>query len=358
MAMIPHSPLASSVPAQERILVIYTGGTIGMQQHAEGLAPSGDFATRMAKALSQLPLAQQQSLPPYKVVSYTTLIDSSAATPLTWQQLAHDINDQLTAFAGFVIIHGTDTLSWTAASLAYQLQGLDRPVVVTGSMLPLESPDSDALHNLHGALQFADKPELQEVAIYFAGQLLRGARAIKQHSEAANAFASPNYPMLGERVGDDFVYYPSRGLGLQQRGAPRFELPDYRLVNQGEIVRIALWPGVAAWQLDAWLSDSRVKGALLQLWGAGNLPDDPHLLNVLARATGEGKLLAAISQCPQGSVHLGAYAAGHGLSDAGVVAGDDMTPEAAFTKLAHLLAQPLALEDQRQRFLTPLVGER
>ncbi len=356
--MNPYSPLADSVPSQERILVIYTGGTIGMQQHAEGLTPGGDFTNRMATALNQLPLAQQQSLPPYEVVSYTTLIDSSAATPLTWQQIAHDINDQLTAYAGFVIIHGTDTLSWTAASLAYQLQGIDRPVIVTGSMLPLESPGSDALDNLHGALQFAAKPELQEVAIYFAGQLLRGARAIKQHSEAANAFASPNYPLLGERVGEDFVYYPSRGLGLQQRGAPRFELPDYRLVNQGEIVRIALWPGISAWQLDAWLSDARVKGALLQLWGAGNLPDDPSLLHVLAKASGEGKLLAAISQCLQGSVHLGAYAAGHGLSDAGVLAGDDMTPEAAYTKLAHLLAQPLALEDQRQRFLTSLIGER
>lgn len=356
--MSPYSPLAESVPTQERILVIYTGGTIGMQQHADGLAPGGDFTIRMATALNQLPLAQQQSLPPYEVISYTTLIDSSAATPLTWQQIARDINDQLTAYAGFVIIHGTDTLSWTAASLAYQLQGLDRPVVVTGSMRPLESPGSDALDNLQGALQFAAKPMLQEVAIYFAGQLLRGSRAIKQHSEAANAFASPNYPLLGERVGDDFIYYLSRGLGLQQRGAPRFELPDYRLVNQGEIVRIALWPGITAWQLEAWLSDSRVKGALLQLWGAGNLPNAANLLDVLARASGEGKLLAAISLCPQGSVHLGAYAAGHGLSDAGVLAGDDMTPEAAFTKLAHLLAQPLTLEDQRQRFLTSLVGER
>ena len=352
--MPPYSPVANN----ERILVIYTGGTIGMQLHAQGLAPSGNFASRMAGALAQLPLAQQQALPAYEVISYSTLIDSSAASPLTWQQLARDINDQLTSYAGFVIIHGTDTLSWTAASLAYQLQGLDRPVVVTGSMRPLEAPKSDALANLHGALQFAANPSLQEVAIYFAGQLLRGTRAIKQHSDAADAFASPNYPLLGERVDDDFVYYPSRGLGRQQRGAPRFELPDYRLVNQGEVVRVVLWPGISAWQLDTWLSDSRVKGALLQLWGAGNLPNDLRLLDVLAKASGEGKLLAAISQCPQGSVHLGAYAAGHGLSDAGIMAGDSMTPEAAYTKLVHLLAQPLTSEDQRQRFLTSLVGER
>ncbi|MGP9687172.1 asparaginase [Halomonas sp. AOP25-F1-15] len=358
MAMATYSRLADNIPRQERILVIYTGGTIGMRQEAQGLAPSGDFASRMDSALARLSLAQRQALPSYEVISYATLIDSSAATPLTWQQLASDINERLMAYSGFVIIHGTDTLSWTAASLAYQLLGLDRPVVLTGSMLPLEAPGSDALDNLHGALQFAANPALQEVAIYFAGQLLRGTRTIKHHSQALKAFASPNYPLLGERVGDDFVYYPSRGLGLQQRGAPRFELPDYRLVDRGEIVRITLWPGISAWQLGTWLSDSRVKGALLELWGAGNLPDDPSLLNVLAKASGEGKLLAAISQCQQGSIHLGAYAAGHGLSDAGILSGDDMTPEAAFTKLAHLLAQPLSLDDQRQRFLTPLVGER
>lgn len=356
--MATYSRLADSVPRQERILVIYTGGTIGMHQESHGLSPGGDFAARMESALGRLSLAQRQALPAYEIISYATLIDSSAATPLTWQQIARDINDRLMSYSGFVIIHGTDTLSWTAASLAYQLLGVDRPVVLTGSMLPLEAHGSDALDNLHGALQFAATPALQEVAIYFAGQLLRGARAIKHHSQAFNAFVSPNYPVLGERVGDDFVYYPSRGLGLQQRGAPRFELPDYRLVDRGEILRIALWPGISAWQLDAWLSDSRVKGALLQLWGAGNLPDDPSLLNVLAKASGEGKLLAAISQCPQGNIQLGAYAAGHGLSDAGILSGDDMTPEAAFTKLAHLLAQPLSLNDQRQRFLTPLVGER
>ncbi|CAN0589956.1 unnamed protein product, partial [Ectocarpus sp. 12 AP-2014] len=273
--MSPHSPFANATSNAERILVIYTGGTIGMQQYADGLAPSGDFALRMAAALTQLSPAQQRALPLYDILSYSTLIDSSAATPLTWQHLAHDINNQLAAYAGFVIIHGTDTLSWTAASLAYQLQGLDRPVVLTGAMQPLEASGGDGLENLYGALQFAAKPMLQEVTIYFAGKLLRGARAIKQHSEAFDAFASPSYPLLGERVGDDYVYYPSRGLGLQQRGAPRFELPDYRPVNQGEVIRIVLWPGISAWQLDAWLGDSRIKGALLQLWGAGNLPNDP-----------------------------------------------------------------------------------
>ncbi|RUR30474.1 asparaginase [Vreelandella nanhaiensis] len=356
--MSTFSPLANPTSRHERLLVIYTGGTIGMQQATSGLAPGGNFAQRMAAALGQLPVDQQQSLPAYDVISYTSLIDSSAATPLNWQQLARDIATRLTDYRGFVVIHGTDTLSWTASSLAYQLQGLDRPVVLTGAMLPLEAPGSDGLDNLHGALRFAAQTGLQEVTIYFANRLMRGVRSIKQHSEALAAFATPGYPLLGERVGNDFVYYPSQGLGIQQRGAPRFELPDYQGIYQGQVVRIALWPGMAAWQLAAWLGDSRVKGAVLQLWGAGNLPDDPALLHVLAEASGEGKLLAAISLCPEGSIHMGAYAAGQGLADTGVLSGDAMTPEAAYTKLVHLLAQPAGLDIQRQRFLTALVGER
>lgn len=354
-----QAPLLADVQqSQERLLVIYTGGTIGMQPQANGLTPAGEFSSRLAHALNQLPVRLQQSLPAYDVISYSTLIDSSAATPLTWQQLATDIAERFTDYRGFVVIHGTDTLSWTAASLAYQLQGLDRPVVLTGAMAPLEAHHSDALDNLHGALRFAANSALQEVAIYFAGRLMRGTRAIKQHSEAVDAFSSPSYPLLGERVGDDFILYPSRGLAYQQRGAPRFELVDYQPVAHGEVVRITLWPGMAAWQLEAWLSHPSVKGALLQLWGAGNVPDNPALLAVIAKASGEGKLIAAISQCPQGSVHMGAYAAGHGLVNAGVLSGDDMTPEAAYTKLVHLIAQPLSLEDQRRRFLTALVGER
>ncbi|XKH61453.1 asparaginase [Halomonas sediminis] len=352
------SSVASNAPRDARVLVIYTGGTIGMQMSEHGLAPSGNFAQRLDHALTQLSPRQRQQLPSFDILSDLPLIDSSAANATTWQQLASDIVAQHQAYSGFVILHGTDTLSWSAASLAYQLQGLDRPVILTGAMEPLEVANGDALENIQGALHFAANPALQEVAIYFAGQLLRGVRACKQHSESANAFASPNYPLLGERIGDDFIYYQGRGLAVLQRGAPRFELPDYSPLTQGAVVRVALWPGITAWQLSAWLDDSRVRGALLQLWGAGNLPPEPELLNVLASASGEGKLVAAISQCPQGSVHLGNYAAGHGLVEAGVLSGDGMTPEAAYTKLVHLLAQPLTTVDQRRRFLTPLVGER
>ncbi|QOR38718.1 asparaginase [Billgrantia diversa] len=344
--------------ADRPVLVLYTGGTLGMLPSAEGLVPGGDIESRLRQALAGLPPSRQARLPRFTVQSVNDPIDSSAASPRDWQRLGAIIADQVSEHAGVVVLHGTDTLAWTASSLAYQLQGLDRPVVVTGAMQPLEAEGSDALGNIELALRYAAKPELQEVAVAFAGRLLRGVRTRKTHSEAADAFASLNYPVLGERIDDDAILYPGRGLEAQQRGAPRFELPDYSMLADGNVVRLVLWPGIQAWQLDAWLGDPRVRGALLEVWGGGNVPPDPELIGVLAKASGEGKLVAAISQCPIGGVAPGHYAAGQGLLQAGVLSGDAMTSEAAMTKLVHLLAQPLDEQERRRRFLTPLVGER
>ncbi|MCE9662209.1 asparaginase [Halomonas sp. M5N1S17] len=350
--------MITSSSADRTVLVLYVGGTLGMVASPRGLAAGGNITTRLRDALATLPPTRQARLPAFVVQATEKPIDSSAATAIDWQRLGHTIAKALPDYAGVVVLHGTDTLAWTAASLAYQLQGLDRPVIVTGAMLPLEAPDSDALANVELALRFATEPRLQEVAVAFADKLFRGVCARKLHSEAADAFVSPNYPLLGERVGDDTVLYPARGLEAQQRGAPRFELPDYAPLAAGGVARIVLWPGIQAWQLAAWLEDDRVQGALLEVWGGGNVPEDPALLGVLAKATGEGKLLAAISQCTQGSVAIGQYAAGQGLAEAGVLSGDGMTPEAVLTKLVHLLAQPLDDRERRRRFLTPLVGER
>jgi L-asparaginase len=350
--------MVPSHPTEPRVLVLYTGGTLGMRETPRGLAPGGDIETRLRLALDGLPPGRRGRLPAFQVQALDDPIDSSAATPLDWQRLGRAIAERYRDHDGILVLHGTDTLAWTASSLAYQLQGIDRPVVVTGAMRPLEAEASDALANLETALRFAATPALQEVAIAFAGRLHRAVRTRKWHATADDAFSSPDHPLLGERGEDDVVLYPGRGLGHHQRGAPRFELPDYAPLADGGVARLVLWPGIAARQVAAWLEDDTLKGALLEVWGAGNLPQDPALLGVLARASGEGKLLAAISQCPHGGVTPGRYAAGQALADAGVLAGDAMTPEAALTKLVHLLAQPLDDGTRRRRFLTPLVGER
>lgn len=339
------------------VLVIYTGGTIGMQDGPQGLTPGGDFATRMQRALATLPAGKRQQLPDVDVISYSPLIDSSATTPLDWQTLADDIRARHADYAGVVVVHGTDTLSWTASSLAFQLRKLERPIIVTGAMHPLETPGSDALDNLYGALRFAMEPAPAGVAVYFAGRLLHGARATKQHASANDAFISPNAPPLSECMNEPLAHKPLEPADPEV--LPTDNTPaDYRRVAQGEVIRIALWPGMAAWQLDAWLNDSRVKGALLQLWGAGNIADDPALIDVLKQANDQGKLIAAISQCPHGSVDMSAYAAAQGLVQAGVLSGADMTPEAAYTKLVHLLALPLDDATRRAAFMTSLAGER
>lgn len=339
------------------VLVIYTGGTIGMQAGPQGLTPGGDFATRMQRALATLPAGKRQLLPDVDVISYSPLIDSSATTPLDWQTLADDIRARHADYAGVVVVHGTDTLSWTASSLAFQLRELERPIIVTGAMHPLETPGSDALDNLYGALRFAMGSAPAGVAVYFAGRLLHGARATKQHASANDAFISPNAPPLSECMNGQLAHKPLKP--ADKEVLPTGKMPaDYRRVAQGEVIRIALWPGMAAWQLDAWLNDPRVKGALLQLWGAGNMADDPALIDVLKQANDQGKLITAVSQCPHGSVDMGAYAAAQGLVQAGVLSGADMTPEAAYTKLVHLLALPLDNATRRAAFMTSLAGER
>lgn len=351
------APLA--MPATDRpLLVLYTGGTLGMIETAHGLAPGGDIERRLTRALDTLPPGRRASLPTFETLAFETPIDSSAATPADWQRLAREIAARYRDHAGVVVLHGTDTLAWSASSLAYQLQGLDRPVVLTGAMKPLEAEGSDALANIELALRFAANPALQEVAIAFDGRLLRGVRARKWHTSDADAFITPNYPLLGERVGEDAILYPGRGLERQQRGAPRFELPDYAPLAAGGVARLVLWPGIAARQVATWLADPQLKGALLEIWGGGNVPEDPALLEALAEASGQDKLLVAISQCPHGTIQIGQYAAGRGLAEAGVFSGAAMTPEAALTKLVHLLAQPLDPDERRRRFVTPLVGER
>ncbi|MDR9439483.1 MAG: asparaginase [Halomonas sp.] len=340
------------------VLVIYTGGTLGMVPGPEGLVPGQDIEARLHRALAALPPVRRAGLPAFEVLETEPPIDSSGATPHHWQALAALVARYHRGHVGIVILHGTDTLAWTASSLAFQLLGIDRPVILTGAMTPLEAEGSDAVANVEDALRFAVTPRLQEVAVCFAGKLLRGCRSRKWRTREADAFTSPNQPLLGERVDDEIVLYPGRGLVDYQRGAPRFELADYAMLDAGGVVRLTLWPGIQAWQLEAWLREDRVRGAMLEVWGGGNLPDDSALAGALARASGEGKLLAALSQCPHGPVAFGDYAAGQGLTDAGVLSADDMTPEATFTKLVHLLALPLSESERRRRFLTPLAGER
>ncbi|MGE5650990.1 MAG: asparaginase domain-containing protein [Bacillota bacterium] len=333
---------------QKHIGLIYTGGTVGMEKTARGYAPMRDFAT----ALSRLLDGGSGAVPRYTLHQYAEPIDSSNATPCDWQRIGRDIAARYHEYDGFVVLHGTDTMAYTAAALSYMLQGVRKPVIVTGSQIPLSVARSDAPHNLITALQLATSEAIHEVALYFNQRLLRGNRATKVSAERLDAFDSPNYPWLGEAGIEVRLNHAAL---LPDPGQERFELPEY---ENRTVLPMRFVPGLPLRAVQA-LLDLKPDAVVLQCYGAGNVPDrDPALLDILARADAAGTVLAACSQSPHGRVTIGAYAAGAGMIDAGVIGAGDMTFEAAFVKLHHLLARGLPPAEVKTEFLRDLCGER
>ena len=331
----------------KHIALIYTGGTVGMTMTAQGYAPMQDFAGALARLLA----SAGEPLPCYTLHEYPVPIDSTNATPEDWQKIGRDIAALYNEYDGFVVLHGTDTMVYTAAALSYMLQGLRKPVIVTGSQIPLGAARSDAPQNLITALQLAASETLNEVAVYFNQRLLRGNRATKVSTESLEAFDSPNYPRLAD-VGIHVRY--NKSALLPRASSERFELPVY---GRHVVLPVRFVPGMPVAAVQAML-DLKPHAVILQCYGAGNAPDrDPALMDMLAHASAEGIVLAACSQSPHGQVAIGTYAAGAGMKAAGVLGARDMTFEALFTKLHHLLAVGLPPESVRTALLRNLSGE-
>ncbi|OWW20052.1 type I asparaginase [Noviherbaspirillum denitrificans] len=332
---------------KKHIGLIYTGGTVGMAMTEQGYAPMPDFAG----ALSRLLAASGDALPSYTLYAYPDPIDSTNATPQDWQRIGRDIAARYNDHDGFVVLHGTDTMAYTASALSFMLQGLRKPVIVTGSQIPLGAVRSDAPQNLITALQLAASDAINEVALYFNQRLLRGNRATKVSTECFDAFDSPNCPRLAE-AGID-VRFNSAVL-LPRAAQERFELPDY---GARVVLPVRFVPGMPVSAVQAMI-DLKPQAMILQCYGAGNAPDrDPALMDMLAQASAKGIVLAACSQSLHGRVAIGTYAAGAGMKQAGVVGTGDMTFEAIFTKLHHLLALGLTPEAVRTGLLRNLAGE-
>ncbi len=333
--------------SRKHIGLIYTGGTVGMTRTAQGYAPMPDFESFLARLLE----SQDASLPRYTLHAYESPIDSSNATPQDWQRIGRDIAARYNDYDGFVILHGTDTMAYTAAALSFMLQGVRKPVIMTGSQIPLSAPNSDAPHNLVTALQLAASEEVNEVTIYFNGRLLRGNRATKVSITALDAFDSPNYPWLAE-AGTQ-MRFDMQAL-LPRADKERFELPDY---DDALVVPLRFVPGLPVRAVQA-LLDLGPQAVILQCYGAGNIPDrDPGFLELLGRAHAGGVVLVACSQSPQGKVSIGTYAAGAGMTAAGVIGASDMGFEAIFAKLHHLFALGMPADVVRKKFLCNLSGE-
>ncbi|NIE75552.1 asparaginase [Pantoea sp. Ap-967] len=325
--------------AVKNLLVLYTGGTIGMLETAEGLAPAGGFDARMREHLAQLTDAPQVQ---WTLQEMNPLLDSANMQQHNWLAMRDAIVAAVDAgHDGVLVLHGTDSLAYSAAALSFLLLGLPVPVLLTGSMLPAGAPGSDAWDNLCGALRQVEQGLEDGVQLYFHGQLLHGCRASKLRSEAFDAFAALPRHRDGERAGE----VPA-ALSYRQPRQP---------VN---LALMPVYPGLQAAHL-AGLLDSGVQGLLLECYGSGTGPsDDLALLEVLRAARQRGVLLVAISQCPEGSVVFDTYAAGNRLRGAGLVSGGGMTREAALGKMFALLGAGLDVEAAEQWFALDLCGER
>lgn len=330
-----------------QILILYTGGTIGMAPSDGGYVPAGDFGQRLTRHLGH----RASELPAFDVLELDRLIDSANLSPTHWPTLAQALVERWDRYDGFVVLHGTDTLSYTAGALAYMLKGCDKPVILTGAQIPLERTRTDALDNLMTALSLAADPGLAEVCVYFGGKLIRGTRARKLKTSELDAFDSPNFPLLG-RSGIDFQL---RHELLLPPSEPSFQLPDFQ---PDSVVALTLFPGIPATMVSAVLALPSLQGLILHTYGSGNAPDaNTGLVEALAQAIRRGVTVVNVSQCLHGLVAQKAYASGAALDRIGVIPGSDLTPEAAFTKLHFLLATGHRGTALREAFQSPLCGD-
>ncbi|XP_029453916.1 60 kDa lysophospholipase [Rhinatrema bivittatum] len=367
--------LGSILAEEARVLVINTGGTIGMMYHDDVLAPQ---ANSFAEALKKLPIlhdeayAQQTKLydyqdgpentlvlPPsknnirivYTVLEYSPLLDSANMTTDDWAKIAKDIQKFYELYHGFVILHGTDTMAYTASALSFMCEHLGKTIILTGSQVPIYEIRNDGRDNLLGALLIAGNFVIPEVCLYFHHKLYRGNRVTKVDAESFNAFNSPNLPPLANAEVDITINWDTV---WRDNTTKRFLVHTNMNRNVG-LLRI--FPGITTDTVKAFLQPP-MEGIVLETYGTGNAPDNRlDLLEELKKATDRGVLIVNCTQCLRGSVSE-SYATGKALSDVGVIPGFDMTPEAALAKLSYILGKSeLDLQEKRKMLFENLRGE-
>jgi len=326
----------SNNPSVKKVLILHTGGTLGMWKNPEGVyEPKKGHLRELMKAMPELK-APRDPIPEFDLFELDELLDSSAMTPKNWQEIAHAICTGCQQCAGFVVLHGTDTMAYTASALSFLLRDLDRPVIMTGSQIPLQESRTDAREHLLTSMILAAGSRLPEVCIYFHGDILRGNRTTKIDAGGYDAFASPNYPPLG-RVGVR-IEIETDAVGPHPRaGRTTSVVPAAPPGETFPVGTFRIYPGVDPGPIERMIPPGPEGfGLVLETFGAGNAPEK-RLRPVLERAIAEGVVVVNVTQCLKGTVNLGLYAAGSWMEKIGVTSGIDMTPEAAVTKLFWLL---------------------
>lgn len=332
---------------KKKIYVAYTGGTIGMQASSHGYVPVAGY---LAETLSNMPEFHHPEMPEFTLHEYAELIDSSDMEPQHWQQIAKDIQRNYGEYDGFIILHGTDTMAYTASALSFMLEDLEKPVIVTGSQIPLAELRSDGQINLLNALYIAANYPIPEVSLFFNNKLLRGNRSRKLDADGFDAFDSPNFqPLLVAGINIELK------TGQIQAPAPSNNLQVSQITSQ-PIGVITLYPGISADVLKNTLQQP-VKAMILLSYGVGNAPQSRAILEQLKLAYENEIVIVNCTQCLRGKVNMSGYATGHALQDVGVLSGMDMTPEAALAKLHYLLSQNIQIDELRKQITQNLRGE-
>jgi len=330
----------------KRIYIAYTGGTIGMKASKNGYIPVKNHLTESVNAM---PDFHRSEMPSFTINEYQPLIDSSNMAPSDWQRIADDIKENYEQYDGFVVLHGTDTMAYTSSALSFMFENLSKPIIVTGSQIPLTQLRSDGQINLLNSLYIAANYPINEVGLYFNNKLYRGNRCIKAYADGFNAFDSPNMPPLLEAginiklIEGKIVQGKNKPLVLSQ-------------ITPQPIGVAHLYPGISS-ELINNIIQQPVKALIMRSYGVGNAPQDQGLLASLETAFKNKIVVVNCSQCIKGKVNMEGYATGTWLSQAGVISGQDMTLEATLTKLHYLLSQDLSFEKTRILMQQNLRGE-
>ena len=333
---------------KKKICIIYTGGTIGMVPSEHGYVTS---KTALYDALEYTRDLKMDNMPNYDIVQFDPLLDSSDMSIAEWNKIGEAIADRYEQYDGFIILHGTDTMSYSASALSFMLENLDKPVIFTGAQIPLCEIRSDGYRNIVTSFMIAADGIAREVCIYFDGKLIRGCRSTKMSSTQFAAFDSPNYPVIANAGVD--IEYRKNYQPPERRG-------DFHLIKLKEVPvgTIKMYPGI---QMDFYekIMTEQLKGVILETFGAGNIPTSTSktMFRIIEKARNNGTLIVVSSQCIYGTVSLGTYETSKALIDIGAISGMDMTNEAMMTKLIYLFSKDLHTDEISKQMMKNVCGE-